>query len=71
MNPALNGSSALQRFERGNAVEIRNRIMFGFYPGLPHVSYTSNVAGPLTFISITAGKERETQNACTCETMKG
>jgi len=24
------------RFKRGNAIEIRNRIMFYFYPGLPH-----------------------------------
>ena len=25
-------------FERGNALEIRNGIMFDFYPGLPHVT---------------------------------
>ena len=37
MSPALNGSTALQRFERGNAVEIRNGIMFNFYPGLPQM----------------------------------
>ena len=36
MSPALNGSSALQRFECGNMVEIRNVIMFDFYPGLTH-----------------------------------
>ena len=36
MNPAINGSSALQRFEHGNMVKIRNRIMFDFYLGLPH-----------------------------------
>ena len=34
MSPALNGCFVLQR---GNAVELRNRIMFDFYPGLPHV----------------------------------
>jgi len=39
MSPALKGSSALQRFERSNAIEIRNRIMFDFYPGLPHVLF--------------------------------
>ena len=38
MSPPLNGSSALQRFERSNAIEIRNGIMFDFYPGLPHMS---------------------------------
>ena len=27
----------LQRFERGNAVELPNGIMFDFYPGLPHI----------------------------------
>ena len=30
MSTALNGSSALQRFERSNAIEIRNGIMFDF-----------------------------------------
>ena len=38
MSPALNGSSALQRFEHSNAIEIRNGIMFDFYLGLPHMS---------------------------------
>ena len=37
MSPALTGSSVLERFERGNAMEIRNGIMFDFYLGLPHV----------------------------------
>ena len=36
-SPALNGSSALECFEHSNASEIRNRIIFDFYPGLPHV----------------------------------
>ena len=34
MSPALNKTYALQYFERGNTVEIHNRIMFDFYPGL-------------------------------------
>ena len=37
MSPALNGSSALQHFKRGNAVEKRNGIMFNLYPELPHM----------------------------------
>ena len=37
MSPACNGSTALQRFKRGNAIAIHNRIMFDFYPGLPHM----------------------------------
>ena len=37
MSPALNGSSALERFEHSNAIKIRNGIMFNFYPGLPHI----------------------------------
>ena len=36
MSPALNGSSALERFKRGNAIDVRNGIMFDFYPGLPY-----------------------------------
>ena len=37
MSPTLNESTALQRFKRGNVVEIRNEIMFDFYLGLPHI----------------------------------
>ena len=37
VSPALNGSSTLERFERSNASEKRNGIMFDFYPGLPHM----------------------------------
>ena len=36
MSPTRNGSTALQRFERGNAIEIHNGIMFNFYPGLSY-----------------------------------
>ena len=36
MSPTHNGSTALQCFERGNAIEIHNGIMFNFYPGLPY-----------------------------------
>ena len=50
MSPALDGSSALQRFECGNAVEIRNGIMFDFYPGT--VTYTIL---PFTLVSIVTG----------------
>ena len=35
MSPALNGSLEIHRFERSDIVEIRNRIMFIFCPGLP------------------------------------
>ena len=34
----------LQRFEHGNMVEIRDRIMFDFYLGLPHVIIVVYVA---------------------------
>ena len=40
--PALNGSSALQCFERGNVVEIRIGIMFDFYLRLPHLEVHSD-----------------------------
>ena len=39
MSPALNESFAPQCFKHGNAVELRNRIMFDFHPGLPHMLY--------------------------------
>ena len=35
-SPTFNRSFALQRFECSIEVELRNRIMFDFYPGLPH-----------------------------------
>ena len=37
MSPTLNRSSALERFKRSSAIEIHNRIMLDFYPGLPHI----------------------------------
>ena len=40
MSPALNRNTALQHFKRSNAVMIHNRIMFNFYPGLPHLCYS-------------------------------
>ena len=39
MSPALNGSSAIVRFECGNTIEIRNEMMFNFYLGLPQLTY--------------------------------
>ena len=51
MSPTPNGSSVLQRFECGNALEIRNGIMFDFYPGLPHMfSSSSWISPPLLFL---------------------
>ena len=37
MSPALNGSSAIRRFEGSDVIEVRDRITFDFYTGLPHV----------------------------------
>ena len=38
LSPALNGSSEIRRFERSDAIEIRNRIIiFDFYTGLTHI----------------------------------
>ena len=48
MSPALNGSFALQHFKHGNAVELRNGIMFNFYPGLPHALQAVLVSFPDT-----------------------
>ena len=52
MSPALNGSSALQRFERSNAIEIRNGIMFDFYPGLPHIYIYGKYTVRLTSVGL-------------------
>ena len=54
MNPALNGSSTLERFERSDASEIRNGIMFDFYPGLPHVYHLIIVKSHLNVKNIIA-----------------
>ena len=40
MSPTLNGSSALQCFERGNVIEMCNGIMFDFSPGLTHIQFS-------------------------------
>ena len=45
MSPALNRSTPLQHFERGNTVEIRNGIMFNFYLGLLHISNSCKCTG--------------------------
>ena len=37
LRPTLNGSSEIMHFQCGDAIEIRDGIMFVFYPGLPHV----------------------------------
>ena len=37
MSPALNGSSAILRFKRSNAIEIRDGVSFDFYLRLPHM----------------------------------
>ena len=34
---ALNRSSAIQHFERSDAIEIRDGITFDFYMELPHI----------------------------------
>ena len=48
MSSALKGSFVLQHFEHSNTVELHSRIMFDFYPGLPHIhrqfsGFTTNV----------------------------
>ena len=47
MSPALNGSSALQRFERGNAVKIRNRM-----PGTTTYVYTPGKGSDLILYNV-------------------
>ena len=52
ISPTLNGSSALQRFERSNASEIRNGIMFDFYPGLHIYSITCIMSNVYNYPSL-------------------
>ena len=42
MSPAL-GSSMLEHFERRNAIEIHNGIMFDFNLELPHVWFDFSI----------------------------
>ena len=37
VSPTLSGSSAVQRVKLGDALEIRNRIVFNYYSGLLHM----------------------------------
>ena len=37
MSPAPSRNSALQRIKLGDALEIHDGIIFGFYSGLPHI----------------------------------
>ena len=41
MNPAFNGSSAIQHFKHSDAIEIHDGITFDFYTGLPHIVHIS------------------------------
>ena len=43
VSSALNGSSAIRRFEGSDAIEIRNGITFDFYTGLPHLDVNGKV----------------------------
>ena len=60
MSPALNGSSAIQRFEGGDAIEIRDGINFDFYKGLPHRSlcHDRTMCHDMRFISEIALHEK-------------
>ena len=60
MSPALNRSSALERFECSSAIKIRNGKMFDFYPGQPRMvmelqfsSWRINSRGSQTWLTFT------------------
>ena len=44
MSPTLNGSSAIQRYEGSDVIEICNGIAFNFYTGLPHILKNYRIA---------------------------
>ena len=39
MSPTLNGSSAIQHLKHSNVIELRDRIIFDFYTGLPQMCF--------------------------------
>ena len=45
MSPALSGSSAIWHFEGNDAIEIRDKITFDFYTGLPQMYVAFLAAG--------------------------
>ena len=55
MSPALNGSSAIRRFEGSDVIEIRDGITFDFYTGLPQM------VPPLPITHITRTSPHSTQ----------
>ena len=49
MSPTLNEISAIQQFKHSNVLEIRDRITFDFYMGLPHICKNKIEAAILHF----------------------
>ena len=63
MIPALNGYSAIRRFEGSDAIEIHDGITFDFYTGLPHMFLSTllpRVHHPWTYekVEVASVKER-------------
>ena len=54
MSCALNGGSAVRHFEGNDAVEMRDRIDFDFYTGLPQVIVIS-LPGGWSFYTLVSG----------------
>ena len=52
MNPTLNGSSEIQHFERSDTFKIRNKVIFVFYPGLPHILLVLHMRGRIVYLLI-------------------
>ena len=44
LSPALNGSSEISCFQRGDVIKIRDIIMFTFYLGLSHGKVTAIIS---------------------------
>ena len=56
MSPTLSRSSALQRVKLGDALEIRDGIIFNFYPGLPHVLCVCFYVGVCECVHVLVGE---------------
>ena len=68
LSPALNESSEISHFQCSDAIEICNRIMFVFYPGLPHVdgSFPDHLYLPL-FSALTDRMPQPASDCGVCE----
>ena len=65
MSPALNGSSAIRRYEYSDTIEIRDRITFDFYTGMPHIA-CGGPTGHMSYVLMRIGNDLESWRVVQC-----